>query len=167
MKLTLTLAALLIASPAYALTLDQAQAELAGMHCSGSTCTASTTNSTTVQNPDIVTTTRVQTAPARSGNTDHLKGPTFTDAEAYRKGGWWNERCQTYAYVNSDCATLSIADHGSAATYRTVTVVTSGGTSVVQSCTTVTKELTYNGPNTDRAGAWSVDTSSSSSDGAC
>lgn len=89
-----------------------------------------------------------------------------------------DEKCQTYAYVNADCTVQSIAPAGGgrAATYKTeivvtdggtTTVVTPGGTSTVATCETTTKELSYNGPHTDRANAWSVSSSSSTSDGAC
>lgn len=162
MKTTLTLfAAMAFTAPAYALTLEQAQNELAGMHCSGSSCTSEQTVTTTVQNPDVITRTEVEVSPA-----------TFEDpAQPVHDGsrGFWNERCETFAYVNADCVAQSIAPlgGGTPAVRRIDVTVTPGGTTTTVTCETTTKTLTYNGPNTSRDGAWSIDTSSSSSDGAC
>lgn len=39
--------------------------------------------------------------------------------------GFWNEKCQTFAYVNDDCTVLSIADHDKQNNvYRTDVIVT-------------------------------------------
>lgn len=163
----LSLAALLtltaLTANASALTLEQAQNELAGMHCSGSSCTSSQTTSTTVKNPDVVTSITTLVSPATSDARD------YSNTHDATRGGWWNERCQTFAYVNADCTVqaLNQGSGGFPTVYRTDTTVTDGGTSVVQSCETTTKTLSYNGPKTDRANAWSIDTSTSSSDGAC
>lgn len=162
----LALSALFFVPAANALTLEQAQNEVAGYHCSGNGCTKSTTVSTTTQNPDIVNSTQVMVSPAYGGTSRTLSVPgTNSD-----KGGFWSEKCQTYAYVNDDCTVQSIADHdqgGSAAVFQTVTTVTPGGTTNTVTCSTTTKQMNYNGPNTDRANAWSVSSSTSSSAGAC
>lgn len=164
MKTTITLAALALSIiPANALTLEQAQNELAGMHCSGSSCTSSSTSTSTVENPDIVTSTTTLVRPATSDARDYAN---TTDAN---KPGFWNEKCQTIAYVNDDCTVqaLNQGSGGFPAIYHTETVVTDGGTTIVSTCTTTTKTLSYNGPNTSRDKAWSVDISTSTSDGAC
>ena len=163
MKITISLiAALAFASPAYALTLQQAQNELAGMYCSGSTCTSKTAGTVTTDNPDIITSTQVLVSPA--GN--ETKRTLAVESER----GFWNERCQTIAYVNADCTVQSIADHdqgGGNAIYTTVTSITDGGVTVTATCTTTSKTLSYNGPNTSRDTAWSVSTSTSTSEGGC
>lgn len=161
-RLSLSLAALvLMAAPATALTLEQAQAELAGMSCSGSSCTSSTSSTTTNQLPDVVSSYQIETAPATS---EAASQPTRDGSR-----GFWNERCKTFAYVNADCTVLSIAptSGGSPAQYKTVLVVTPGGIETVVTCTTTTKTLSYNGPHTSRDKAWSVDSSESTSNGAC
>lgn len=160
--LTITAAlALALTAPAYALSLQQAYDELAGMSCSGSSCTSSQTITTTNQLPDVTTSYQVETAPA-----------TFNDpAQPTHDGsrGFWNAKCQTFAYVNADCTELSIVTFGGGtpAQFQTVTVVTPGGTETISTCSTTTKTLTYNGPHTSRDGAWSIDTSISESAGAC
>lgn len=158
---------LLFASPAMALTLEQAQNELAGMTCSGSSCSSSTTVTTAVQNPDIVTERQVLVSPATSEAA--TQPDQSSPAEDYASGGWFNARCGGIGYYNADCTALSIAptSGGTGAVYRTETIVTPGGTSTVVTCVTTTKTLTYNGPHTSRNGAWSVDSSSSESSGAC
>lgn len=181
--ITLAAAALALAAPAHALTLQEAMDEVAGYSCGGSTCSQSVTVQTTVQNPDIVTTVdlpdtttseEVLVAPATESTPRDYSGlATWCPMISTMNGG------KTYpSNVNADCVPQSLVPGGggSPAIYQTVvtvvdggttTVTTPGGTSIVESCQTTTKELTYNGPNTDRAGAWSISSSSSSSDGAC
>lgn len=177
------LACLALAAPASALTLQEAMAEVAGYHCSGSTCTSSATVPVTVQNPDVVTTVElpdvvtseeVLVSPATTSTPRDYSGlATWCPMISTMNGG------KTYpSNVNADCVPQSLVpgSGGTPAIFQTVTTVTDGGTttvttpggtSVVDTCVTTSKELTYNGPNTDRANAWSVSSSSSSSSGAC
>lgn len=161
-RLFLSLAAIaMLAAPAAALTLEQAQHELAGMHCYGSGCSSSETVSTTVQNPDIVTTTEVQLTPGADG----------ANHSGEAQAGCWvttmDHKMVRATNVNSDCVPYSIFPTTSVPEYGLVETITPGGTSVVQSCQTTVKTLTYNGPFTSRDSAWSVDSSTSSNDGAC
>lgn len=149
----------LLAAPAMALTLEQAQAELAGMHCSGSSCTSSETVITVVQNPDIVTTTEIAFPETRDDSGQSYPHCTMG---VIGKPGIRVPKPN----VNADCVPQSISPTLGGG-FRLVTTVTDGGTSIVETCATTTKKLTYNGPNTSRDGAWSVDTSVSTSDGAC
>lgn len=146
MKLILSLAALAaLSNPAYALTLDQAMNELAGMYCSGSSCTSETDVTNTRQLPDIIINgapTNLNTAGgATNCFTGSILGGPFEDGE----------RC-------SPAYTLAPGGSG-----RTI----AGGTFTEAGCVTVTKTLSYNGPNTSRDTAWSVSTSSSETAGGC
>lgn len=144
----LTIASLaLMAMPAMALTLEQAQNELAGMSCSGSSCTSEQTITTT---NDVLIQAAESGDPAPIANTDDAYVP-----------GWWNEKCKTIAYVNEDCTVQSL-NPGNLGSRPAVY-----GTEDVYSCETTTKTLSYNGPFTSRDKAWSVDTNVSSNDGAC
>lgn len=139
--------ALMSISAANALTLEQVFDEVGGYHCSGSTCTSSTT----------VTNERdVLVKPAESGD----EVPYVNTDNPYQ-AGWWNEKCQTIAYVNADCTAQSI-NQGTRGGKRAVY-----GTESYDTCLTTNKEIVYNGPHTSRDGAWSVNTSYSSSDGGC
>lgn len=183
-KIIAALAVLTLSSPAYALTLQQAQQELAGMMCSGSTCTSKANGSVTVDNPDIVTTnelTDISTtsttlvSPAVEGNPRAYDGTlaTWCPMITTMNGG------KTYpSNVNADCVPQSLnpGKGGISAVYATSTVVTDGGvetivtdggTTTSPTCTTTSKELVFNGNATSRDMAWSVNTSSSTSEGAC
>lgn len=148
MRNTLTIAAFFaLAGSANALTLDQAMNELAGMHCSGSSCTSS---ATVTDSRTILVSPAVSGDPAPIANTDDSYTP-----------GWWNAKCKTIAYVNEDCTVQSLNPGnlgGRPAVY---------GSESFDTCVTTTKTLGYNGPATSRDKAWSIDTSTSSSDGAC
>lgn len=147
---TITLAALATVAMignANALTLEQVWNEVGGYHCSGSTCTSSST---------VTDTREVLISPAVSGD----EVPYVNTDNPYQ-AGWWNEKCQTIAYVNADCTAQSI-NQGTRGGKRAVY-----GTEDFDTCVTTSKEITYNGPYTSRDGAWSVDTSTSRSDGAC
>lgn len=164
MKLTyIALASMALVIPSNAMTLTEAMNELAGMHCSGSACTSSETVATNVDLPDIVTTSTVKVQGA-----SNYSGPVgFTTGCAPRNAmnGKPARVCQD---VTRDGVPQSISStEGHGPVYRQVITTTDGGTAVVYSCNTTTKELTYNGPFTDRAGAWSVSASSSSSSGSC
>lgn len=140
-------AALAFTGVANALTLEQVFEEVGGYHCSGSTCTSSST---------VTDTREILISPAVSGD----EVPYVNTDNPYQ-AGWWNEKCQTIAYVNADCTAQSLnqGTRGSRpAKY---------GSEEFDTCVTTSKEITYNGPKTSRDGAWSIDTSSSSSDGAC
>jgi hypothetical protein len=58
--------------------------------------------------PEIIASTAV---PSDNDPADdlYLKPPPRNDPESYSQGGWWNEKCQTYAYVNPDCTVESIS----------------------------------------------------------
>lgn len=165
-SLTLAVALALLAIPAHALTLEQAMNEVAGMHCSGSACTSKSTSSVTVQNPDILSHTEVLVSPATRQDAPNTSLQSFDHCPPMRTmNGGWTARPN----VNADCTALSInpGSGGFPAVYDTVTATTPGGTTTTVTCTTTTKEMVYNGPHTARDGAWSVNTSVSSSDGAC
>lgn len=161
MKLILAAAALAaLSTPAYALTLDQAMNELAGMYCSGSSCTSDQT--IVVDNPDIVTST-----PDRYVSTGSISQSDKAVASGKCTMGVIGQpgvRIQM-PNVDANCTALSIASTGSGYTVRGTTTVTDGGTTTT--CETTTKTLSYNGPNTSRDTAWSVSTSSSETAGGC
>lgn len=157
----------LLVMPSQALTLEQAMNEVAGYHCSGSSCNKSTESIETRDLPDLVTESQelvrgeIQEGPAPHSSLPNSNCPLIRTMN----GGW-----AVQSNVTADCVPMSINSlqgGGHPAVYRTVTTTTDGGTTDVTVCTTTTKELTYNGPNTDRANAWSVSSSESSSDGSC
>lgn len=144
--------------PAHALTLDQAYSEMGGYHIGsdGKTGTKKTPGTATVENPDVV---------EHRSNPNHNTGPLGSTATY--------AGCTTMTMdhhripkidVTADCVPLTMSPAVGATSY---TVVTDGGVSIVVTCSTSTKVLNWNGPFTDRAHAWSVDSSVSTSKGAC
>ena len=71
--------------------------------------------------PDLITTTDVVVSPATH---DSGGSPSFTPTG--NEPGFWNEKCQTFAYVNDDCTVqaLNIGGGGFPAVVRTDTVIT-------------------------------------------
>lgn len=88
-----------------------------------------TTGVRTQKNPDVVT--NVTTANKTSESDSPVSGSRL-----------WNEKCQTISTVNADCTPLSL-NPGSGGFYTTTAVVTSGGESVIKTCTTNT--ITFDG----------------------
>jgi hypothetical protein len=115
----------LAATPASALTLQQAQAEIAGYYCAGSTCTKA--------------------------------GGTTTERIGAHKGHSPDFNGTQYGFTHSLGHWVPGSSVGSE----------DSGASCTAIATTIVKELIYNGPNTDRANAWSVNTSSLSSKSSC
>lgn len=146
LSLSLSLAAFaLLVAPASALTLEQAQAELAGMYCSGSSCSSSTTETSTRELPGTSVSEGVG-----STNTDGLSRTCFTadiSGRPFKNG----EQCFVPTSLSPTTGGYSIP----------------GGFATSADCVTTTKTLSYNGPNTSRDTAWSVSSSESSSSGAC
>lgn len=147
MRIKLTIAAFLaMAGAANALSLQDAMNELGGMHCSGSTCTS---EQTVTNQRDVLV------SPAVSGD-----AVPYANTDDPNKAGWWNEKCQTFAYVNADCTVQSLnmgTRGGRPAVY---------GVESYDTCETTSKELSYN-PNSSRDLSWSISTSTSSRDGGC
>jgi hypothetical protein len=119
----------LISLPAKALTLQQAQNELAGMYCSGSTCTSSST-------------TKTSSGTYSEGKTNHTDPQCFGPA---------------FEHPDFPGTCIAVSLSSPASTSPTCSAST----------TTTEKTLSYNGPNTSRDMAWSVDTSTSTSTGSC
>lgn len=140
----------LMALPASALTLEQAMDSLAGMYCSGSSCTSEATVTQTSTTPDTYVST---------GSKSQSDGAVASDKCTMGVIGKPGVRIQT-PNVDANCTPLSISSTGSGYSVP-------GVTSTSESCTVTTKTLSYNGPTTSRDTAWSVDSSSSSSSGAC
>ena len=143
--------ALSFSNPASALTLQQAQDELADMFCSGSTCTSQTPGS------------RVETVVGEETVVIGHRGPAAGQAiELGRSSTCFYGNGWAMINVNPDTCTGNslVLDGGGAITrdQPTYTDVT------IDTITTVTKELIYNGPNTDRANAWSVSTTTETVD---
>lgn len=165
-RLFLSLAAVaMMAMPAAALTTQQLHKELEGMKC-GQTCTTKTPGSSTTKNPDIVTSTEVLVSPATSQDAPDTSRQSFDHCPPMRtmNGGW-----QVRTNVNADCTPLSLnpGSGGFPAVFQTVTTTTPGGVTVTPTCTTLTKTPIYNGPQVSRELEWSIDSSTSTSDGAC
>ncbi len=144
-------AVLFIPTPASALTLEQAQTELAGMSCAGSTCT-STSNGTrteTVEGSEV----RVVGHRGAAVGSMIESGKSST---CFFGNGWpmINVNPQT-------CSGQSLLLDGGGPIKKTFTTYTDV---TINTLTTVTKELIYNGPNTDRAGAWTVNTTTETVD---
>lgn len=155
MKLMISIAALAALSiPTYALTLDQAMNELAGMHCSGSSCTskADSTQTITSTTPGFYT---------RTGSSSQSDNAVASDKCTMGVIGKPGVRIQM-PNVDANCTALSISSSGSGFYTDPVTTSTTSAT-----CVTTTKTLSYNGPNTSRDTAWSVSSSSSESAGGC
>lgn len=140
------IAALAFATPASALTLEQAMAEVAGYYCSGSTCT------TTVDGSREETESRV------IGHGSEPKGSLIEPGRSstcFFGNGW------PMVNVNPvTCAGQSLMLSGGS-------VIMGDFTVSIETRTTITKELIYNGPNTDRANAWSVNTTTETVDCPC
>jgi hypothetical protein len=157
MKL-LTIAALIAtaaATPASALTLQQAQAELAGMYCSGSTCTSSTPGTRTEVIPG---------APIVTGGYSEAKSAKQRQGEdAYFDCGF----PMTFGTIESIGGVLTCipgSSVGTASTSPTITGYQPDNSKSVNTITTTVKELTYNGPAVDRANEWSVNTTVTTTD---
>lgn len=161
MKITSMLAGIaalaLLALPAHALTLEQAQAELAGMSCSGSSCSSSQTITTTTQLPDTQEPDTI--LPSEDAGSTNWQGLTETCFTADISGRPFKNGPQCFVP-----STLSPTTGGGGIIPGKVIP---GGTLTTVACETTTKTLTYNGPFTDRANAWSVSSSTSSSEGSC
>lgn len=148
-------AALLLASPAAALTLDQAQAELAGMYCDSSKCVSfqETTTVTDLPDIDLPDTYRTESFGGISGFNVVTIPPSLCNAGFdWACDGAWNQ--PTSQGIGR----------------RTVTIdggVTDGGTATAIECTRTKKVLTYNGPYTSRDMAWSIETTIASLPGNC
>lgn len=146
-KLILAAAAMMVlATPAAALTLDQAQAELGGYYCDGSKCVKYQQAEIVTDLPDIVTTgtshprvfpNEIVTLPAAG---------TYAGKYEWAADGEW-QRIRT-----TSRGWVQIEDGGSVTTYT---------------CTRTKKVLTYNGPNTSRDMAWSIETTVATQAGAC
>lgn len=128
-RLLISAAFLLLMPPAQALTLEQAQAELAGMSCSGSICTSSST-----------------TTSIKGGAGTYFSSPDPRRCDG--QIGVWAPNPMGF------CIPASIVGPVDSSSCSATT-------------TTVEKELIYNGPNTDRAGAWTINASTSTSTGSC
>lgn len=148
---SLALVAFAAITPVQALTLQEAMAEVGGMYCSGSTCTSSTDGTRT--ETIIGSETRVVGYGSPSVGSPIEWGKSST---CFFGNGW--------AMINVNpvtCAGQSLAlSGGSPITreFQTSTDVT------IATRTTVTKELVYNGPNTSRDMAWSVNTTTETVD---
>lgn len=132
-------------APAAALTLQQAQAELAGMSCSGSTCTSTAAGTRTEVVPGgAIYSPATEGKPAKQVDAynDVCKGP-MTFGEIVSVGGVLT--CIPGSSVGSGGGGGLVGYHPD-------------GAKSVDTITTTTKTLTYNGPNTSRDTAWSVDT---------
>lgn len=148
-RLITSIAALTILTiPSHALTLEQAMNELGGMHCSGSTCTSESSGS---RDQSVLISPAESGDPASTGGYGSHCPPMKT-----MNGGW-----QVRTNVDSNCTQRSLNPGnlgGRPAVY---------GVESVETCTTTSKELSYNGPATSRDKAWSIDTSTSTRDGSC
>lgn len=140
------IACLAFAAPASALTLEQAMAEVAGYYCSGSVCT------TTVDGVRTETETRVV------GHRSAAKGMVeeFGRSSVCFFGNGW-------PMINVSpitCQTNSLLLDGGGPIRRDFTIE-------IATQTTISKELIYNGPNTSRDMAWSVNTTETTVDCPC
>lgn len=117
-------------TPASALTLQQAQTEVAGYHCAGSTCTKN--SSTTVQTTSI--------GKGAEIHTDH--------DNPYGKCGAF--------MIEIKAGSKSLCVFEGPQVGMTETVITNGTRT---DCVKTTKVLVWNGPFTSRANEWSVNTS--------
>lgn len=137
----------LMALPASALTLDQAYAEMGGYRIGsdGKTGTKKTNGTQTTTTPDTYVSTGVTDLNTPGGAQNCFTGSILDGP--FEDG----VRCSP-AYT--------LAPGGGA-------YFIAGSSTTSPVCNVSTKVLTYNGPNTSRDTAWSVDSSSSSSSGAC
>jgi hypothetical protein len=146
------------ATRANALTLQQAQQELAGMYCSGSTCSQTTTANGT-------RTEVVPGAPIIEGGYSEAKPAKQRQGEeAYFDCGF----PMTYGTIESIGGVLTCIPGsaiGEASTSPSIVGYQPDGSRSVNTVTTTvtTKELIYNGPNTSRDMAWDVNTTVSTS----
>lgn len=150
-RLITSIAALTILTiPSHALTLEQAQSEM-GNHYIGSDGKTGTKNI-----PGIRTDTFL-VSPAESGDQASTGGlGSHCPLMRTMNGGW-----AVRDHVNADCTPMSL-NPGNLGSRPAVY-----GSETKDTCTTSVKVMDWNGPNTDRAGAWSVTSSSSTRDGSC
>lgn len=140
------LACAALATPASALTLQQAMDEVAGYYCSGSVCT------TTVDGTRSETETRVvgYRSPEQG-----LAIEIGKSSVCFYGNGW--------PMINVSpitCASNSLMLGGGGS-------ITQDFTIEIDTLTTISKELIYNGPNTSRDTAWSVNTTTETVDCPC
>lgn len=132
MKLLIALATIIaISTPTYALTLQQAQNEVAGYFCKGSICTKTFDIKTTVA-PTIV----------RQDDGDETYHRVTIPPNLCEQGRKW--ACDNQYWKAEDTG-AGQSTH-------------SFGGGIVNGKQCVSKELVYNGPNTSRDMAWSVNT---------
>jgi hypothetical protein len=155
--------AILAASPAAALTLDQAQAELAGMYCDGSKCVSYAETSVEVDLPDIPVVVDLPDTSYRKayGGTTSFKVVTIPPDLCSAGYDWACDGAWNQPLSDGIRYRTVIVDGGTRTDYL------DGGTETVFTCTRTKKVLSYNGPYTDRAGAWSIETTVASLPGNC
>lgn len=154
--LAVAVAAAVFSSPAAALTLQQAQQEVAGYYCSGSTCSKTTTTNGT-------RTEIVPGAPIVEGG--------YSEAKPAKQVDPYNDICgpMTFGTImqfgNGEPFCVAGSSIGEGSTSPSIVGYQPDGSKTVNTVTTTvtTKELVYNGPNTSRDTAWSVNTSTSTS----
>ena len=163
MKTTLTIlatiaclafSAAIAVTPASALTLQQAMDEVAGMHCGGSTCTSTSDG------------TRTETIIGSETRVVGHSSPATGMVEEFGKSSvcFFGNGMAMINVSPITCQTNSLMlDGGGPITrdFPTSTEVT------IATKTTVTKEMVYNGPNTSRDTAWSVNTTTETVDCPC
>lgn len=139
-------ACLAFAAPASALTLQQAMAEVAGYYCSGSVCT------TTVDGVRTETETRVV----------GQRGPATGMVEEFGRS--------SVCFFGNGMAMINV----SPITCQSNSLMLDGGGAItrdfeieIATQTTISKELIYNGPDTSRDMAWSVNTTTETVDCPC
>ncbi len=161
MKRLITILALttFAAVPAHALTVIQVYNEVAGMYCSGNSCTSDADDTATIENPDTSAEVLDQAATSEGPGSDgdHKIGCL---TETIFGNPIPEDRLAFFCTGNNSLSPLT---GGTPA--RFVTVVTDGGTSIVDICVTTTKVIGHTGHNPFTG--WSIDSSTASSDGAC
>lgn len=157
MKISTLFAAIAIAlvsiAPASALTQQQAMDSIAGMYCSGSTCTSETTGTRTEATPG---------APIVSGGYSEPTDPDKYVEKGFSSSCTWGNGKPMLRVNPVTCAAESLVGPGS--TTPTVTGYGPAGSKTINTVTTTTKELVYNGPNTSRDTAWDVITTTQTVD---
>lgn len=134
-------------APASALTLQQAQAELAGMYCAGSTCTSSTPG--TRSTPGAVTVT---------GGYSEAKSAKQVDDDSICPGP------MTFGQIVSVGGVLTCIPGSMIGEASTSPTVTYGPAGSVNTITTTTKELGYHPDAPARDQLWSVTTTVTTTD---
>jgi hypothetical protein len=123
------------------------------MYCSGSSCTSSEEVWSTVDLPD---TQLPDTVVSEGVGGDAIDGPVTCLTGSILGGTFDKPKCFPTRSLSPTTGGFTIPG-----------AVIDGGTVDVVNCLTMTKTLTYNGPYTSRDGAWSIETSESSSAGGC